>query len=59
MIGFLRGKKSYFLGAGWVLWGVWTYSVEGDPATGVQRIMEGIALITLRAGVKKAELRRA
>lgn len=55
MIDFLRGKKSYLLGAGWVLWGVWTYAVEGDPASGVQRIMEGIGLIALRAGVKKAE----
>jgi hypothetical protein len=54
VIGFLKGKKSYVLGAGWVLWGIWTYTVEGDPATGFQHIMEGIGLITLRAGVKKS-----
>ncbi len=53
MMAFLRGRKSYFIGAGWVLWGVWTYVVEGDPASGVQRIMEGVGLVTLRAGVSK------
>ncbi len=54
MIKFLKGKKSYVLGAGWMLWGIWTYAVEGDPATGIQRVMEGFGLITLRAGVKKS-----
>jgi len=53
MLEFLRGKKSYLVGAGWMLWGVWTYVVEGDPAAGIQRFMEGFGLITLRAGVTK------
>ena len=38
--------------------GVWTYAVEGDQPTGVQRILEGVGLITLRAGVKKVETAR-
>lgn len=53
MIAFLRGKKTYIMGAGWVLWGLWIYLVEGNPVDGVQRVMEGVSLITLRAGVSK------
>ncbi len=58
MINFLRGRKSYIIGTGWILWGVWTYAVEGDQPTGIQRILEGVGLITLRAGVKKVESAR-
>ncbi|HQI77618.1 MAG TPA: hypothetical protein PK384_13985 [Candidatus Latescibacteria bacterium] len=53
MIGFLRGKKTYFVAAGWIAWGIWTYAVERDPVAGTQRILEGVSLITLRAGVAK------
>jgi len=54
MIGFLRGRKTYIVGVGWILWGFWNYLVEGNPADGIQRILEGVSLITLRAGVSKA-----
>jgi len=54
MISFLRGKKTYLMGIGWIVWGVWNYLVEGNHAEGIQRILEGISLITLRAGVAKA-----
>jgi hypothetical protein len=53
MIQFLRGKKTYLTGAGWVAWGLWTYLVEGNPVDGMQRILEGVSLIALRAGVAK------
>jgi len=39
MIGFLRGKKTYFVAAGWIAWGIWTYAVERDPVAGTQRIL--------------------
>lgn len=51
-----RGKKTYLIGIGWVLWGAWSYLVEGDQAEGVRRVMEGLSLITLRAGVSKSTL---
>lgn len=57
MIGFLRGKKTYIIGIGWIIWGLWNYVVESNPTDGVQRIMEGVSLITLRAGVTKAVVR--
>ena len=49
----LKGRKSYITGVAWVLWGAWSYFVEEDRASGVQRMMEGLGLITLRAGVSK------
>lgn len=55
MIGFLRGKKTYLVGAGWIVWGVWTFAVEGNEQEGIRRVMEGVSLITLRAGVAKKE----
>ena len=53
MIAYLQGKKTYLMGIGWIAWGVWTYAIEGDAAEGVRRVMEGLSLITLRAGVAK------
>ncbi len=50
----LKGRKTYVTGVAWMLWGAWSYFVEGDPAGGVQRFMEGLGLITLRAGVSSS-----
>ena len=54
MITWLRGKKTYITGVAWVLWGAWMYFVLGQHSEGAQRIMEGLSLIFLRAGVAKA-----
>ena len=56
MIEKIRGRKTYLVGIGWLLWGVWSYLIEGNQAEGVQRVMEGVSLITLRAGVSKRVL---
>ena len=56
LIGWLKGKKTYFLGAGSVLWGLFTWLVLEDETTGWQRILDGLSLLTLRAGVAKAAI---
>jgi len=53
MISMIRGKKTYFLGVGWIIWGVWSYVIENNEVEGIQRIMEGLGLVTLRAGISK------
>jgi len=56
LIGWLKGKKTYFLGVGSVLWGLFTWLVLEDETTGWQRILDGLSLLTLRAGVAKAAI---
>jgi len=53
MLDLIRGKKTYVVGVAMILWGLWQYLVEENPTQGVQRIVEGIALITLRQGIAK------
>ena len=54
MIAFLRGKKTYIMAIGWIAWGLWNYVVDGNATEGLQRVMEGVSLIALRAGVTKS-----
>lgn len=49
-----RGKKTYITGIAWIAWGAWLFAVEGQQAAGAQKVMEGVSLLTLRAGVTKA-----
>lgn len=52
MFGWLKGKKTYITGAGLILWGVFEY-VTGDQASGANHVLEGVGLMTLRAGITK------
>ena len=53
MLKFLRGKKTYVIGSAWIIWAAWLFIVENEQAEAGRRLMEGLALITLRAGVTK------
>lgn len=57
MIAFLRGKKTYIMGGGMILYGLWVYLIEEDRARGVNLILAGWTTIFLRAGVSKATTR--
>ena len=50
----LKGRKTYITGAAWLAWGAWLFLVDGDQAAGAQKFLEGLSLLTLRAGVSKA-----
>ena len=56
MLRFLRGRKTYLCGIGWVLWGLYLIIVVEPPQTeeGLKKILEGLSLIFLRASVAKA-----
>ena len=50
----LKGKKTYITGAAWIVWGVFQFLVEGQQAEGAQRVLEGVSLLALRAGISKS-----
>lgn len=52
----LRGKKTYVVGAGMVVYGAWLYVVENRQVEGTQMVLAGLAAIFLRNGV--ANVRR-
>jgi len=54
MLKWLRGKKTIVTGVAMIGWGIWQYTIEGDPTTGTQRVMEGLGLIFLRTAIMKA-----
>ena len=53
-MGWLKGKKTYVTGVAWILWGAFQFLIEGEQADGAQRVLEGISLLTLRAGISKS-----
>lgn len=50
----VKGKKTYLIGFGYVLWGAYLFATTGDAATATEKIGEGLAFMALRAGVSKA-----
>ena len=53
MIALLQGKKSYVTGVAMIAWGAWLFLVEGNHEQGLQLVLNGVGLMTLRAGVAK------
>jgi hypothetical protein len=54
MIALLQGKKTYITGLAMIAWGLWTYFVEQNVVDGTRIVLEGVGLMTLRAGVTKS-----
>jgi hypothetical protein len=52
-VNWLKGRKTYITGVAWIAWGAWMFVIDGNQAAGAQKVLEGVSLLTLRAGVSK------
>jgi hypothetical protein len=53
----LSGKKTYLVAAGMIIAALVEYTGDGDLGKLINKIIEAIALITVRAGIAKAEVK--
>lgn len=54
MLEWLRGKKTYIVGVGTIAYGVWVYVIESDVERGVNLVIAGVSMMTVRAGITKS-----
>ena len=50
----LQGRKTYILGVLTILGGLYTWFLGGDMKTGIEAIIAGFAMMTLRSGITSA-----
>lgn len=51
----MKGKKTYLVGALMLVHAIGSFLSGGDQAEAVQELLTALGLLTLRAGIKKAE----
>jgi hypothetical protein len=53
----LSGKKTYLVAVGMIIAALVEYTGDGDLGKLINKIIEAIAVITVRAGIAKAEVK--